>query len=372
MGCTNRATGPVGRSFALGLLLPVLLSARSLPKHRAPMDKESALDKRKGHNEDLVGSSPVAIAITVTKDPNFDKIPSDKNQLPAGFADGAAILAESVKDTMSKEYPVDMIALVNPQVQALRKPLEKFGFRVIEYEFPLKSSDIQGEELRKTIDKSGCCGMSEFGKLGAWKLTQYKKVLVMDSDTLLLQNIDELWAADFEAQYTYDHGLAGGCINGGFVMLKPSLEVHDELVEMVRVGDFKPGSAWGGKHIGWCYGGQTYQGLIPYYYQESGKRSKESWTAVDSCIYNNMVASKNDEGRVQEKVPIEEIKTTHFTVCQKPWSCYGSGRGLCKLLHDQWWVIRGRYEEKHGLKQGARCKHGEYEPIDHAGMSHVV
>ena len=72
-----------------------------------------------------------------------------------------------------------MIALVNPKVQALRKPLEKFGFRVIEYEFPLKSSDIQGEELRKTIDKSGCCGMSEFGKLGAWKLTQYKKVLAL-------------------------------------------------------------------------------------------------------------------------------------------------------------------------------------------------
>ena len=129
-------------------------------------------------------------------------MPSDKNQLPSGFVDGAAILAESVKYTMSHKFPVDMVALVHPSVTKLRKPLEKFGYRVIEYEFPVKSSEIKGQELRDSIDKSGCCGMAEFGKIGAYKLTHYEKVLVMDSDTLLLQNIDELWEAPVEAQYT--------------------------------------------------------------------------------------------------------------------------------------------------------------------------
>jgi hypothetical protein len=149
------------------------------------------------------------------------------------------------------------------------------------------------------------------------------------------------------------------------------MDDYNALVEMVKEGDFRSGTAWGGSHIGWCYGGQTFQGLIPFYYQKSGKKKEGSFTAVDSCIYNNMVASTNDEKREQEKVPIEEIKTVHFTVCQKPWSCYGSGRGLCKLLHDQWWAIRANYEEKNGLKPGPRCVGSKYEPIDHDSMQHV-
>jgi hypothetical protein len=189
------------RATALFLLL-LHASARSLPKHRDVIEKDVALKQRKGHNDDLVGSGKVAIVITVTKDPDFTKMPSDKNQLPSGFVDGAAILAESVKDTMSHKFPVDMVALVHPSVKKLRQPLEKFGYRVIEYEFPVKSSEIKGKELRDSIDKSGCCGMAEFGKIGAYKLTQYEKVLVMDSDTLLLQNIDELWESKVEALYT--------------------------------------------------------------------------------------------------------------------------------------------------------------------------
>jgi hypothetical protein len=160
---------------------------------------------------------------------------------------------------MSKEYPVDMVAVVTPEVQKMRHILRRIGYKVHESQLGFTSKEIKGKELSTTIDKSGCCGMAEFAKIGAFKLVEYEKVLVLDSDTLMLQNIDELWKAEQEAQYTYDNGLKGGCINGGFAMFKPSLTTYNDLVAMIKEGDFRPGSAWGGSGIGWCYGGQTYQ-----------------------------------------------------------------------------------------------------------------
>ena len=46
---------------------------------------------------------------------------------------------------------------------------------------------------------------------------------------------------------------------------------------------------------------------------------------IDRCIYNTMADTDNCT-----KQSLDEIKSAHFTVCQKPWNCYKAFvNGLC-------------------------------------------
>ena len=138
------------------------------------------------------------------------------------------------------------------------------GYKIFEKNFPFNSSAIHGAHLRETIDKSGCCGMDELIKLGAFELTGYHRVMLVDTDTLIVQVVDELWEYEEEFLFTFDHPMnaksaAAPPVQGGFMVLRPSLRRYEDLVLAVRTGDFQPGSGWGGKGVGWCYGGQTIQ-----------------------------------------------------------------------------------------------------------------
>jgi len=193
-----------------------------------------------------------------------------------------------------------------------------------------------------------------------------------------------------------DRNLGGNCVNGGWLVLSPAKAVYEKLVDIVREGDFREGSAWGGKNVGWCYGGQTFQGVIPYYFQYVHKDAKgpedekKYWREADSCIYNNMGDNTNEKGRDQATilfvgarsnpgpnhnpnhnpnqatVPVKEVKTAHFTVCQKPWDfCWiGQGKPLCQEFHEEWWKVRNQLEKENGLHQSDRCDNGQYKPLD--------
>lgn len=146
--------------------------------------------------------------------------------------------------------------------------------RVLERDIPLDINDIQGDYLRERIAKNGCCGATELLKLYAWRLTDYHRVVHLDMDSLLLQPLDELFdlsGKDF--LYTCDYGMmtrgSKACpVQGGFLILKPNEEDFKRLVNTVKLGDFRAGSAWGGEHIGWYWGGMTIQGTEGGCYSE--------------------------------------------------------------------------------------------------------
>jgi hypothetical protein len=162
----------------------------------------------------------LAVAITVTEDGTGT----------GGFIDGASVLAWSVHRyrKMSPEFEVDMVAIVTPGVRKARAALRAAGYRIVEEGVPVTSNEIstsRWSHLKKTIDKSGCCGPTELTKLAAYKLEEYKWILLCDADSLMLTDFTQ-WpiladagADSVEAQYTYDHGLGGGCINGGFILV---------------------------------------------------------------------------------------------------------------------------------------------------------
>ena len=297
----------------------------------------------------------VAIAITLTKDGSGSDY----------YLDGAAVLKQSMEQTNSA-WDVDFIAIVHPSVKTARAPLVKLGYKIYEKKWPFDSSGIQKAHLRETIDKSGCCGMAELIKLSAWEMVQYHRVMLLDSDSLVLHNVDELFDTTWDFLFTYDRNMDGSWsshppVQGGFFVLKPDLARYKQLEDTVREGDFREGSGWGGENVGWCYGGQTIQGLLSYYanFMRPVSESKE----MDSAIYNNMASNVNAKGRKQNTVPASEIKIGHFTTCQKPWKvCYKSAP-TCQGMFDHWWQARRALETKHGMKPTARCANGAYAPI---------
>ena len=48
-------------------------------------------------------------------------------------------------------------------------------------------------------------------------------------------------------------------VQGGFLVVRPDLDVYKEYVSIIKKGDFRQGGGWGGQ-VGSFYGGMTIQG----------------------------------------------------------------------------------------------------------------
>eukprot|EP01035_Chromulina_nebulosa_P018924 gene18924-24731_t len=101
---------------------------------------------------------------------------------------------------------------------------------------------------------SGCCGADEFLKLWAFTLTEYHRVVHLDMDSVVFQNMDELYDIDKEMLYTGDYGMKGDSpvppAQGGFLVVRPSLTTFSKFQEIIRKGDHSSSSGWGNTHIG--------------------------------------------------------------------------------------------------------------------------
>jgi len=217
----------------------------------------------------------------------------------------------------------------------------------------LSPKEIKGKHLRETIDKSGCCGALELLKICAWRLEDYYRVLLLDMDAVLVKNLDHLFEDDQEKdlKFTWDNAMDSGNsrappVQGGFLMIKPSQRVFEQIIDVVREGDFRPGTGWGGTRIGWCWGGQTVQGLLAYYYSMV---EPDKGLAIDPCRYNSMATTKECKD-----YPWEQVASIHYTYCQKPWKCHRT-EGICEPMHNFWWKTRQNLEEAQGIPKTERC-----------------
>lgn len=280
----------------------------------------------------------ICYAITITRD--------------GFFQDGAAVLAYSIiKNTDATRYDISLIAFVHPSVVTSRPVLSRIGFHVIEAPTPVNVTAIKFKFLREKINKNGCCGASELIKINSYRLEQYDKVVHLDADTCLLQPIDELLLRNVSLIYTTDPNMATHNgedrmpSQGGLLVLQPSLRDYRAIINIVLTTEFNMGGGWNGSKIGWFWGGMTVQGVLPYYYNAGTLTPRGRRQIVDRCIYNTMADS--DEC---QKTSISEIKSAHFTICQKPWTCYASFvNPLCAQLHAAWFALRKQAEQYYSL-----------------------
>jgi hypothetical protein len=339
---------------------------------------------------------------------------------PDPITEGAAVLQHSIHRAsvhghLGGTYDYRLYAIFHPDAADCATPLAALGYTLLERDTPVAVAEIQGAFLREKITTNGCCGEKELIKLHAYTLTDHPVVVHLDLDVLVLQPLDVLF--DFllyrrrprdkagkeqereqyqsvfmwperpipdrvNALYTLDYNMVQPHVvhkpvQGGFLILRPDLKVYEEFVQIIRQGDYRSGSGWGGK-VGPFYGSMTFQGIIPYYYNiRHPKQSIE----LNRCYFNTMADNPRTEKTVQDvvhgacrtgqddcldcrTVPVAQVVTAHFTLCQKPWSCLAHSSGqiqhrLCRQLTHEWYRVRSELEQS--WQRGKGLGDGDYD-----------
>jgi len=176
------------------------------------------------------------------------------------------------------------------------------------------------------------------------------------------KSIDAFFTRDYNMAHPGKTKHVG--VQGGFLVLRPSLETFAEFQSIIRVGDFQPSTGWGGKGYGPFYGAMTFQGIVPYYYDELHPGSA---VELNRCVYNQMADNPRDQRTVNDVVAgkcrdgrgedcedcrnrnVKDVVTAHFTVCQKPWECLSHNQNriqdrLCRKFFAAWYRVRADLE----------------------------
>ncbi|KAL7517855.1 hypothetical protein ACHAWX_002732 [Stephanocyclus meneghinianus] len=346
----------------------------------------------------------IGYAITITDCPKDDGSSGD---FGARITDGAAVLKHSIHMTSVRnaesgsKYDYKMYAIVHPDAKHCARPtLEQLGYKVLIRRAPVDSKYIEGQYLRENVSSDGCCGDKEFIKLHAYSLVDHPAIVHLDLDTLVLKPMDSLFDIiiqgpptdgnngglgvafgepivsshlgskhNINAFFTRDYDIAHRemkhvGVQGGFLVLRPSLLAFAEFSTLIRKGDFRADGGWGGLGFGPFSGSMSFQGIIPYFYDHF---HPGTGVELNRCVYNNMADNPrdqptenvpsgsckdgynrpdhNDQCEDCRSRPIEEVVTIHFRLCQKPWECPERDENriqedLCRQFHAEWYRIR--------------------------------
>jgi hypothetical protein len=349
------------------------------------------------------------------------------------IADAAGILKHSIHMVSKKSrYQYQMYAFVHPQAQNCTQSLKQLGYDVMIQETPVRLEDIRNEELKRDASTSGCCQEKEFLKLYALTLTQHKIVVHLDLDCVLLKPLDLLFDAmllpdsqeyypytlenptavttkhppirkyipdamytpykkiPITAYFTRDYNMVKQLhttppnrinVQGGFWIVQPHSKVFDELVEIIQDGhEYTSAAGWGPDHLhpSAYYGVAQIQGLLSYYY---GHVRPGSSVELNKCAYNNMVDQPRAECTEGMEVsngqcldcrttPMDQIRSIHLTLCQKPWWCPAwIEEPQCSRFHYEWHRIRQDLEVTLGLQDS---RYMQLDTIDTSDMRQVL
>ena len=396
------------------LLLASLWDEADAPDHHGDME-DIVLNSPRGttastssrSNRSSSNDPPkIAYAVSLTGCGGaFNQTTADPNARSFQIAEGAAVLAHSIHRASSRDassglggrYDYELVAIYHPDAEPCVGILRELGYRLIRRDVFVEVEEIQGDFLRETIRSSGCCGEKELIKMEAYALLEYPLVLIVDLDCLIFKPLDTLFdymlhniapppvhlqrpnnalPSNVSLLYTLDYAVVSPArkikpIQGGFLLIRPDMEVYEELRSIMKEGDYRKKGGWAGK-TGKYWGGHTVQGLLPYYYLVV--QSRHPAVEVNRCIYNNMVPkartgegvcfSQEEPCQDCQQQPLDTILSTHFTNCEKPWHCQRQigGAKLCRAFHHAWFKLRAEMEKSWGRAgHGSAPKWADYD-----------
>ena len=144
-----------------------------------------------------------------------------------------SVLVYSLINYAHTRHPVTIMALPNVSMAA-KWQLQKLGAQVMDFdmlEYPFKITPARLEQNKPC----------RYSKLQLWSMTQFDKVVYMDSDMMAVQNIDNLFEEYDEFSAVVD--AYPGIFNTGIFLLEPNLTTYNNListykeVESYNVGD---------------------------------------------------------------------------------------------------------------------------------------
>ncbi|XP_055784145.1 glycogenin-1-like isoform X2 [Salvelinus fontinalis] len=207
------------------------------------------------------------------------------------YARGAMVLGKSLRNHKTTRK---LVVMIGPHVSDPCKGVLHKIFDEVLLVDVLDSGDSAHLALMKRPD----LGVT-FTKLRCWTLTHYSKCVFMDADTLVVQNIDELFDRE-ELSAAPDPGWPD-CFNSGVFVFRPSDETYSKLLQYCT----EHGSFDGGD-----------QGVLNGYFSnwataDISKHLPFIYNLSSIAIYTYLPAFKQYGGNA---------KVVHFLGQTKPWS----------------------------------------------------
>lgn len=248
------------------------------------------------------------------------------------YVAGALVFGHSVRNTETK---CDIVCMVTPDVSdhALQQLSIVFDHvKIVDY----IRAETQRLRNRKIEGLYGSWKSIAYTKWNVLQFTEYNKVLFMDSDLIVVKNIDHLFnlrapAATFSISQIYPYAKRGirnpymGNIHGrtvkpqtidkGFresfvcigttVLLEPDMDIFDTYIRMLR--RMEPFG------IGRCINGSDEQSITWLYHSVL----KERWTHIHQAY--NMIPWKQSIWLAGCRAPFDEPFVWHYVCKDKPW-----------------------------------------------------
>ena len=107
---------------------------------------------------------------------------------------------------------------------------------------PCDIEQIENEQYKERLKFSAQNALDLY-KFYCWTLSDYDKVLFLDSDMLVRKNLKPLFDLDYD--FVYSDGPASP-LNSGMFLLKPCPKTFESLRAMVMKGDFSESQGWNG------------------------------------------------------------------------------------------------------------------------------
>jgi len=226
------------------------------------------------------------------------------------YSKGALVLGRSLRE-VKVSADVDLVVMVSPHVSpsARNNLLQVFDHLVNVDVYDSKDAThlamLKRPELGITFTKIHC-----------WKLTQYQKCVFMDADTMVVQNIDDLFTRD-ELSAVADVGWPD-IFNTGLFVYKPSAETFDGLLKLAD----EEGSFDGGD-----------QGLINSYFSNWGQDDIKKHLPF---LYNLQATPSYTYSPAFARFG-KDAKVIHFIGANKPWGNFDpQSFGNCSAYLAKW------------------------------------
>uniref|UniRef100_A0A183ABV3 glycogenin glucosyltransferase n=1 Tax=Echinostoma caproni TaxID=27848 RepID=A0A183ABV3_9TREM len=218
---------------------------------------------------------------------------------------GALVWAHSLREVKTEKK---IVCMVTKEVSAHMLELCRSIFDHVEIVDVLDSKDRANLALLERPD----LGVT-FTKLHCWRLTQYRKAVFMDADTLVLQNIDDLFERD-ELSAAPDPGWPD-CFNSGVFVFVPNQETYERLLQFaMEIGSFDGGD----------------QGLLNLFFHDWATKDIRRhlpflYNVISQALYSYLPAFTRFRNR---------IRVVHFIGAEKPWQMDVDQYGNIKAHED--------------------------------------
>lgn len=219
---------------------------------------------------------------------------------------GVVMLAWSLRRVKSR-YP--LVALCSTDIS--NKSLELLRAHKVGYISLTQHLSSQTDGIN--IDDEHKYWNNTFDKLFVWSLTQFEKVVFLDSDMQVIKNIDFLFEKPHMSAVRADEWNEPGLdkLNSGMMVIQPNLEDYNGLIELFRSGSLLL------KNMG-------DQDIIREYYKDWGCHPELTLSPGLNVLYSEVSA-----GLIKE-TDVSPVSVIHYIGKKKPWMM--SPRAIAKRL----------------------------------------